>query len=315
MKRTPLALRVFKVVLPAAILLLILVGAAVGTVVYKLTHPKPAPLDISPLDYQELAQQDLNWSQEKWKSIDGPDVHGWLLRTKPSAPLVIMSHGMGQTRSDLLRLGVRLWMAGYNILLYDLRGHGESGVKWSSLGNYEANDLLQGIKSMKNLRDSNAQPVVDANRIGIYGLGVGGYASLVAAAQTDGVRAVVVDSVYGDIPRFVHGQLKEMFSMNNRLTDFLIDQGLSIYLGSKRDLTTASEAVRSYQHVPLLMLTSGDAGELRLSTGDLFLQAVQPKEIRELPHSRLSRLYGTDAQDYDKVVVDYFKRPDVLPLK
>lgn len=315
MKRTLPALRALKIVAPAAILLILLVSAAVGAVVYKLTHPKPAPLDISPVDYQELAGQELLWSDEQWKSIDGLDVHGWFLRGKPSAPAIVLSHGEGQTRSDLLRLGVRLWSAGYNVVLYDLRGHGQSAVNWSSLGKYEADDLVRGLQRLKELRDANQKPFFDTTRIGLYGVGVGGYASIVAAAQTENVRAVVVDSVYSDIPRFVHGQLKEAFGLNNRTSDFLIDLGLNLYLGSAGNQITAAEAIRSFQHIPLLMLTSNNAGELRLSTGDLFLQAQQPKEIRDLPRSRLTRLYGPEAQEYDKVVIDFFRRPDVFPLK
>ncbi|WP_395335707.1 alpha/beta hydrolase [Novosphingobium sp. BL-8H] len=53
----------------------------------------------------------------------------------PAAPCVVLMHGGGQTRASWSRAGEELVAAGYRIVNFDARGHGESD--WAGPGGYD----------------------------------------------------------------------------------------------------------------------------------------------------------------------------------
>src|SRR5215467_7214227 len=120
------------------------------------------------------------WFEEKWKNADSTQTFGWFLSQGKPAPAIILSHGYGSNRSELITLAFELWKSGFHVLMYDLRGHGESPVKWSGLGTYEKDDLLSAIKFMKNRKNETGQDLLDG-RVGLYGVDLGGYLSLVVS--------------------------------------------------------------------------------------------------------------------------------------
>src|SRR5262249_22886663 len=128
-KRFAAVRRVLWVFIPAVLVLVLGVGGLDFYLIHRLTHPQRQTLYNSPRDLQVILQPPM-WFDESWKNLDATQSVGWLLSRGTSAPAVILSHGYGGNRSDMLTLGVELWKGGYHVLLYDLRGHGDSTVKW-----------------------------------------------------------------------------------------------------------------------------------------------------------------------------------------
>ena len=61
-----------------------------------------------------------------------------------------------------------------------------------NLGPRQASDLNAAIETVTR------QPDMNPNRVGVFGMSVGGYAALVAAESNPKVRALVVDTTYSD---------------------------------------------------------------------------------------------------------------------
>src|ERR1043165_1313623 len=59
-------------------------------------------------------------------SFDGTRLHGWWMRASPRASTVVMLHGVKKNRTDVLRAALTLRRAGFNTLMFDGRGHGDS---------------------------------------------------------------------------------------------------------------------------------------------------------------------------------------------
>ena len=173
--------RIFWVFVPAVVLLTVGVSSLGLYMVHRLSHPPRTQLYSTPRDFQLIMQKPM-WYEEKWKNMDGTQAVGWLLLRDKPAPAIVLSHSYGSNRSELLTLGFELWKNGYNVLLYDLRGHGESPVKWSGLGTYERDDLLSAIKFLKERKNEKGEAILDG-RVGLYGVNLGGYVSLAASAQ------------------------------------------------------------------------------------------------------------------------------------
>ena len=306
--------RIFWVFVPAVLVLVVGVAALGLYMIHRLSHPARTDLYGSPRDFQLILQRPM-WYDEKWKNSDGTQTVGWLLLRDHPAPAIILSHGYGSNRSELLTLSFELWKSGYHVLLYDQRGHGESPVKWSGLGTYERDDLLSAIKFLKERKNEKGELILDG-RVGLYGVDLGGYASLAASAEDPIIKAVAVDSVFPDVNHFVNAKLKSGVGnneMGNKLVDSqwtkrLAQLAMQVYLLRREDGAPAREAVETATGRRMLFITANDTGVYDLMTRELYNAARGQKELVEVEHSHMGRLYEKEAAAYDTRVTTFFQQ-------
>jgi pimeloyl-ACP methyl ester carboxylesterase len=301
-------LRFGSALLPAIAGMLIVLGLFEGYLVYRLTHPKRASEEVTPRHYEILTGGSLPWSQEEWDNADGTRAGGWFLRGMSGAPAIILNHGYGKNRSELLNLGIKLREAGYHVLLPDLRGHGASPVPWTSLGEYEREDLLAAISFLKAKRDNQGFPLVDGERIGVYGVSLGGHVAALAAAQDPTIRVVIADSIYPTPDRLTQSLVSQFFNADAPLLNSLVSLGMQCYFLGHYGNSSVTQAVSGYRGQKLWLVTSGAAGPLEQSTLELFQRAPEPKELSRLDQSRISRLEGQAQDVYDDRIVGYFRK-------
>ncbi|MFN0124255.1 MAG: alpha/beta hydrolase [Blastocatellia bacterium] len=293
---------------PVATGLLLIIILYAGYMTHLVTHPPRMPEIVTPQHYAELTGSSLGWSEEKWANKDRTAASGWLLRGTLGAPAIVLAHGYGRNRSELLDMGVRLRNAGYTVLLPDLRGHGASPVRGTSLGVDEGEDLLDAIGHLKSLKVNDVIPVVDQARIGIYGASLGGYAALVAAQRSTDVRAVAVDAVYGD-PRFLARHLvREKFGRAGQWMEGLVSNGLRFYLGSKMEKASVEKIIGNMGNLKVWFITSSNAGVYDRTTRDLFARSGGQKELINVDQSRLDLVTGGVQAAYDDRLVAFFRR-------
>lgn len=111
-------------------------------------------------------------------------------------PLVLLSPGMGDTRSSYRFLAPLIVEGGYRVASVDLRGHGESSAGWSSYSRTDtAEDLVEIIRSLGG-------PAV------IVGQSFSGGSATIAAATNPGlVSAIVEIDPFTRPPKFSMGAL------------------------------------------------------------------------------------------------------------
>ena len=120
---------------------------------------------------------------------DGSQFNVWILEAPAPHARLLLFHGYYANRYQVLDLAGGLRTRGYEVLLFELRGHGERpgpctvGVREAA----DAHALLQWAKT----RDGE-RPLLT----GLLGLSMGAAVACQVAAQEPSVRAVVVDSVY-----------------------------------------------------------------------------------------------------------------------
>ncbi|OQA92060.1 MAG: Alpha/beta hydrolase family protein [Elusimicrobia bacterium ADurb.Bin231] len=144
-----------------------------------------SPITLSPKDVG------MEYEEVKFTSSDGMEISGWFVRSEHrSSATVITCHGWGANRSDVLPSTFFLAKTGFNILYFDFRNHGQSGGRISSLGYLEALDLKAAIDYLKNEKSSYAE------KIGVYGVSMGGSVAILTAAEDNRINAVVADSSF-----------------------------------------------------------------------------------------------------------------------
>jgi uncharacterized protein len=120
--------------------------------------------------------------------LDGLFFHG----ARPS--LVILASGYGDTQEQMFSIAEFLYDAGFSVLTYNSRARATSGGQYVTLGALEQQDVVSLVNYAIGRRD------VDASRIGILGISMGGASAILAAAKDKRIRAVVDDSGFSDAP-------------------------------------------------------------------------------------------------------------------
>src|SRR5271155_1225149 len=116
-------------------------------------------------------------------------------------PGVVLCHGFTGVRQLMLEDYARVFAgAGYVSLIFDYRGFGDSeGSKWRLIPLEQIDDIRNALTWLE------AQPEVDAERIGLWGTSFGGaHAPYVAAVDTR-VKAAVGQVGFEDGARFILG--------------------------------------------------------------------------------------------------------------
>ena len=136
----------------------------------------------------------------------GIDLAGWYVEADPSAPVVIVTHGIGAGKfaSNAMLPAEMLYKNGFNVLLFDLRNHGQSASDGgrTSVGNKEYLDVLGAWDYLVNVRGFLPE------RVGIFGLSLGGASTLNAFAEEPRIAAVLVDSPFADLQQIIAEELE-----------------------------------------------------------------------------------------------------------
>jgi len=202
-----------------SLLALIVVAAGIilgisGYAASSLTQFERTTIDSDPADFG------LEYVDVSFPSRDGLILRGWWLEGGDDNPIIAVVHGSEGNRAHpaerMLGIVKDLVSYGYNVLMFDMRGHGESDGKHISAGYYERNDLLGAIDYIRQCSIES--------KIGVLGFSMGAAASLMAAPESEEIDAVVADSAYADIVSIIESE----FSKRSNLPKFFIPIILSI---------------------------------------------------------------------------------------
>jgi alpha-beta hydrolase superfamily lysophospholipase len=109
-------------------------------------------------------------------SEDGTALEGWLVPSDERRGVVVLFHGYGGRKTDLLREARAFRDLGFDALLVDFRGSGASGGDETSIGFHEAKDVRAAVGYARSLP---GRP-----RVVAYGVSMG--AAAILKAEADG---------------------------------------------------------------------------------------------------------------------------------
>jgi pimeloyl-ACP methyl ester carboxylesterase len=143
------------------------------------------------------------YEEVKFKARDGVQLRGWYLSNSEAKDSIIIVHGLDGNRADpgtgYLDIAAGLYKHGFNVLLFDLRGHGESDDGRLSGGLFEQEDVLGSYDWLRN-HNPNGE-------IGLLGVALGGAISILAASREPGIRGLVADSAFADIRDMIKSEV------------------------------------------------------------------------------------------------------------
>ncbi len=168
--------------------LIIVIGGFAA--LWKLAVKSQLPKRLSVNTFPDIPYEDITILNGDFK------LNGWFIPAKGKEdnnniqnPLIILVHGWGSSRVRMKRYIYPIYEEGYSILMFDVRGHGDSDAYATPTVKTFRDDVVAAIQYARKRSD------VDSSRIGILSHSFGAFGSVLANKNELGIKALVSDSM------------------------------------------------------------------------------------------------------------------------
>jgi uncharacterized protein len=257
---------------------------------WRFTSPVRRPLGDQPEKY--LA----NHETVGFKARDGVPLTGWFAPAGETRRAVILLHGNGATRTQVLARAGFFQTLGHATLLYDARGHGQSGGNLVSFGWFETADLLGALDWLRGR---------GFGEVGCLGVSQGGATIALAAANLSELRWAILESVYPTLPNAVDRRFRAVFGIAGSVLGSAMVPIAEWRLGVR----ASGIAPREYVHAlacPVLAITGeADRHTFSADAREVFEQIRSPKRWEVITGAGHVDLYGHARERYEAVVREF----------
>jgi pimeloyl-ACP methyl ester carboxylesterase len=295
-KSTRLRRRVLWASLAVIVLAAVTILGISGYAASSLTKFERVPIGSNPADFG------LEYADVSFPSRDGLTLRGWWLEGGDDSPVIVVVHGSEGNRADpaerMLGIAKDLVSHGYNVLMFDMRGHGESGGEHISAGLHEKNDLLGAIDYVR-VRGIE-------NKIGVLGFSMGAAVCLMAAPESEEIDAVVADAAYADIVSIIESEFAERSDLPGFFIPIILSMTRNIY---DVDFTAIKpeEAVKETS-VPVFIVHGEQDEMIPVEHAYRLKEASQNPDSRLwiVPEARHADSYLVRPTEYKEQVISFF---------
>jgi pimeloyl-ACP methyl ester carboxylesterase len=260
------------------------------------TNVPPSELGARPLD------RDLEAHDVVVTTTDGVRLEGWLLPSEHGAAVVLL-HGAGSTRSDVLDQATVLHRHGYGVLMIDARGHGESGGRAMDFGWYGDLDIAAATGYLAD------EGEIDPARIGVIGMSMGGEEAIGAAATDPLIGAVVAEGATGRTAAD-KAWLSDEYGWRGTLQEQIekAQYWVADYLTAAAPPTALRSAIAASDDTPFLLIAAGDVDDETAAA--TYMAAAAPDRVTVWTVDGASHTAGLDTapDDWEDRVIGFLDR-------
>ena len=270
---------------------------------YIFTHPMRLPIDKHPENYNMTIYENVTIS-----STEGIKLYGWFIPAqnntteKMNIATIILAHGYNGNRVHMLRFAEFLYKAGYNSLLFDFRAHGTSEGSVTTIGLKEAEDVFSALKYLQSRGD------VNSSRIFLFGMSMGGAASIIASSYAEQnnvpVRGLITDSAFAELKPIAEK------SIARTLPAFPFVP-LVIYFGQQYTKSDVNENrpikyISTLRKTPVLLIHGSDDTLVPVDdVNALYESANVPKQKLIFENAEHGNGYEMYKKEYEQAVLDF----------
>jgi pimeloyl-ACP methyl ester carboxylesterase len=284
--------RVGGTLLALALFIFLAVATISGYLLYQIVSPPRTPANV---DVTLLMGHPTTYNFD----IPGRGTReGWFFPGLLHAPTIVLCHGYGSQRADVLTLVTALQEHQFNVFLFDFTGHGSVQGR-TALGYGETQQLLAAIHGLEQRDD------IDRLRFGVWGTDLGAYAALTAAGQEPRIEALAVDSMYDQPSDFMMIQVGHTGLGGLPLVKTFCLFGFRMLNYQYRTVAPARASMVRLQGIPKLFIQATDRPELDEETLHMFEIAPPPKS--QLVNSQsYSEMSDEGRRSYEDHIVSFF---------
>jgi len=250
--------------------------------------------------YERLYKREVSLDSRHGYTINGT----YIRCDGDSKNTIILLHDINLSRWSVMKYADIYLTKGFDVLIYDAKGHGESGGNGTTLGYYEKDDL-----------DLMVDYISSRNKygiIGVHGEGLGGFTALLHAKsnkESKKVRFYVIDSSFNDIQGYLSLKANKEFNFNSPmlvkpLTFYtnIVNFYKSKFILSKLDVMEAIKDV----YTPILFIHGkGDPDIPYSMTEALYKAKKENKQIYLSRSNKHAGSYSNNTEEYKKKIIDF----------
>ena len=243
-------------------------------------------------------------------ALNGPGgigLAGWYIPAGsgagPTAATVVLVHGWSSNKSDMLDRAEFLHDA-YNLVLFDLRNHGQSERAATTQGVQEAGDLRAVIDWLEEAKAPE--------RVAVLGVSMGGATALNAAARDERVDALVVESTHATLANAVQARLERGGYPLSVPGSWAALLGALLRTGEDMSSADSLQAIERLNDRPVLIISGGRDRSIGPSDADDLLAAAthagSPAELHVCAEAEHTASPDACAEDYGGWVLGFLQR-------
>ncbi len=281
--------------------LLVLATVVLRTVplAWREVHPRRRPLTEA--EVAEARRLLPGMEAVEFRSDDGLLLRGWFAPGREGSAVVLV-HGLGADRAELLPEAAVLHRHGHGVLLFDSRASGQSEGTLASWGDRERKDVAAALRLVRT------RPGVDPARVGLYGFSVGASAVALAAAADPSVRAVALGPLWPSL----EAELRQKFRVGRGRSPLLARLVFRL-AGVRVDAVRPADALPKIPPRPLLFI-SGTRDEDTPSAIVDGLAATVPGTLRwQVPGAGHGGFAEVDPRGLDQALGGFFDHALLQP--
>ena len=263
---------------------------------------------IRPSHHQQTTPEYLGLVSENLKIIshDGLQLSAILIKanTTEQKGTVILVHGIRAYKEHFLPVCKRLADEGFNSVIIDLRGHGESEGLYCTFGYHEKKDI-------KALVDVLYQTAGVSNNLGVWGQSLGGAVALQALALDKRLKFGIIESTFADFRNIVYDYTRYHLGFNiPKVTDYFIWRAESIGHFNADSIRPAQSAKEITQ--PVLLVHGEKDGRIKYKYGKQIFEnlAYPEKEFISYPEGNHLNVWAIGGERYFEKVIEFLERSE-----
>ena len=235
------------------------------------------------------------YEEVSFRTSDGLELRGWYIPSKNRAAVIAFPGRSGPQRPARM-----LARHGYGVLLFDRRGEGESDGDPNIFGWKGERDVHAAVAFLQQ------RPDVDRERIGGIGLSVGGEMMIEAAAESDGLKAVVSEGAGIRSIRESLAVPDTRKRIEGSLVHAVVTPAIAVFSNGLPP-PSLEDLAADVTPTPLFLIYAvpGQGGEAELS--ELYFDSArEPKEIWLVPGAGHTGGIEARPDEYERRVVGFF---------
>lgn len=229
-----------------------------------------------------------------------PAISGWYLPHDSARAVIIYAHGLFRSRQEVLERACELWQHGYAGLILDMRRHGTSTGRITSMGFLERNDILGAVTYLRDQRQLDL-PIV------AYGVSMGAAATLLAGAESQEIDAIIVDSSFLSFENTITHHAKLFLNLPRFPIVDLIILMTKWRVGFSGDQFNMAAAAERIGDRPILFIASANDTRMPVAVAERLFESASStrKKFEVIPDATHGAAYRTHPARYIRVVLDF----------
>jgi pimeloyl-ACP methyl ester carboxylesterase len=228
------------------------------------------------------------------RTSDGMKLRAWFSPGERGA-VVILVHGGGGNRAQLLPEAIVMARHGYGVLAYDSRGSGESDGDRVTWGDGEQRDLTAALDYVSSRAE------IDPHRIAVLGLSIGASTVAMTAARDQRASAVILYATWTSLADEIADKFQRLGPLSSAPT--LIGMRLR---GVNPDNVRPIDVIGAIHPRPLLMIAGTLDKDTPLPIMDrVFAAALPPKDLWLVPGAEHGTCFETAPVEYESRVIGF----------